>query len=81
MNYAVMIAAAFILATIAVAALSPFDHLPQGAPQATAAATPPPADQGSYSDDSSSSQSDSSSSSPSDSVDPSKWPPNEAPPH
>ena len=39
MNYAVMIAAAFILATIAVAALSPFDHLPQGAPQATAAAT------------------------------------------
>jgi hypothetical protein len=78
MNYAVMIAAAFILATIAVAALSPFDHLPQGAPQATAAATPPPADQGSSSDDSSSS---SSSSSPSDSVDPSKWPPNEAPPH
>ena len=40
MNYSIMIAAAFILATIAVAALSPFDHLPQGAPQQTAAAGP-----------------------------------------
>jgi len=40
MNYSIMIAAAFILATIAVAAMSPFDHLPQGAPQQTAAAAP-----------------------------------------
>jgi hypothetical protein len=73
MNYAVMIAAAFILATIAVATLSPFDHLPQGAPQKTAAAAPPPpADTGSSSDDSSSS--------PSPAVNPSQWPPNEAPP-
>jgi len=51
MNYTVMIAAAFILATIAVAALSPFDHLPKAAPQQTAAAAP--ADSGGSSDDSS----------------------------
>ena len=75
MNYAVMIAAAFILATIAVATLSPFDHLPQGAPQETAAAAPPPpADTSSSSDDSSSDAGDS----------PSQgngtWPPGEAPP-
>jgi hypothetical protein len=52
MNYAIMIAAAFILATVAVAALSPFDHLPQGAPQQTAAAAP--AGGGSSDDDSAS---------------------------
>jgi hypothetical protein len=38
MNYAIMIAAVFILATIAVAVLSPFDHLPQRSPRETAAA-------------------------------------------
>lgn len=59
MNYSIMIAAAFILATVAVAALSPFDHLPQGAPQDTVAAAPTPAgdegsDDPSYDDDSSS---------------------------
>ena len=51
MNYTVMIAAAFILATIAIAALSPFDHLPHAAPQQTAAAAP--ADSRGSSDDSS----------------------------
>lgn len=51
MNYTILIAAAFILATIAVAALSPFDHLPQGAPQQTAAAAP--TDDGNATDDSS----------------------------
>jgi hypothetical protein len=51
MNYTIMIAAAFILATIAVAALSPFDHLPKAAPQQTTAAAP--ADSGGSSDDSS----------------------------
>ena len=41
MNYTIMIAAAFILATIAVATMSPFDHLPQAAPpQGTAANAP-----------------------------------------
>ena len=40
MNYSILIAAAFILATIAVATMSPFDHLPQGAPQETAANAP-----------------------------------------
>ena len=40
MNYSIMIAAAFILATIAVATMSPFEHLPQGAPQETAANAP-----------------------------------------
>lgn len=52
MNYSIMIAAAFILATVAVAVLSPFDQLPQGAPQQTAAAAPASSDDGS-SDDSS----------------------------
>jgi hypothetical protein len=47
MNYSIMIAAAFILATVAVATLSPFDHLPQGAPQEAAA----PADGGDGSSD------------------------------
>ena len=76
MNYAVMIAAAFILATIAVAALSPFDHLPQGAPQETAAAAPPPpADAGSSSDNSSSSADE-----PSAPQGNGNWPPGEAPP-
>jgi len=50
MNYSIMIAAAFILATIAVAALSPFDHLPQGAPQQTAAAGPESSGDGSSDD-------------------------------
>jgi hypothetical protein len=59
MNYSIMIAAAFILATVAVAALSPFDHLPQPPPQDTVAAAPTPAgdedsDDSSYDDDSSS---------------------------
>lgn len=40
MNYSILIAAAFILATIAVATMSPFEHLPQGAPQETAADAP-----------------------------------------
>ncbi len=51
MNYAIMIAAVFILATIAVAVLSPFDHLPQRSPQEAAAAAQ--SDDGSSSDDSS----------------------------
>jgi hypothetical protein len=38
MNYAIMIAAAFILATVAIATLSPFDNLPQSAPEQTVAA-------------------------------------------
>jgi hypothetical protein len=49
MNYAIMIAAAFILATIAVAAMSPFDHLPQRAPQESVAAAPTPPDEDSSS--------------------------------
>ncbi len=42
MQYTVLIAAAFILATIAVAALSPFDHLPDRAPQQQQAKITPP---------------------------------------
>jgi hypothetical protein len=42
MQYTVLIAAAFILATIAVAALSPFDHLPERAPQQQQAKITPP---------------------------------------
>jgi hypothetical protein len=52
MNYTVIIAAAFILATIAVATLSPFEHLPQGAPQQTAAAAPESSDDSSADDSS-----------------------------
>jgi len=77
MNYSIMIAAAFILATIAVAALSPFDHLPQGAPQQTAAAAP--ADHGSSSDDSSYDDTSSYSGNSSSNVRGS-WAPGEAPP-
>ena len=51
MNYSIMIAAAFILATIAIATMSPFDHLPQGAPPDTAASAPASSD--AASDDSS----------------------------
>jgi len=56
MNYSIMIAAAFILATIAIATMSPFDHLPQGAPPDTAASAPASSDAASddSSDDSSS---------------------------
>lgn len=50
MNYSIMIAAAFILATIAVATMSPFEHLPQSAPDTAASA---PASSDSASDDSS----------------------------
>jgi hypothetical protein len=78
-SYAVWIAAAFIIATVAVAALSPGDHLPQGAPQTTAGTAP--ADQGS---DSSNGWSWTSSSEPPRENDGSSneihWPPNEAPP-
>jgi hypothetical protein len=41
MQYTILIAAAFILATIAVATLSPFDNLPSRAPQQEATVTPP----------------------------------------
>ncbi len=51
MNYAIMIAAVFILATIAVAVLSPFDQLPQRSPRETVAAAQ--SDDGSSSGDSS----------------------------
>ena len=74
MNYTILIAAAFILATIAVAALSPFDHLPQGAPQQTAAAAP--ADDGGSSGDSE----DDTSSFNSGSNVRGHWAPNESPP-
>ncbi len=47
MNHAIIIAAVFILATIAVAVLSPFDHLPQRSPRETAAAAQAPSDDGS----------------------------------
>jgi hypothetical protein len=77
MNYSIMIAAAFILATIAVAALSPFDHLPQGAPQQTAAAGPESSGDGSSDD---SSYDDASSSGNSSSNIRGSWAPGEAPP-
>ena len=77
MNYSIMIAAAFILATIAVAALSPFDHLPQGAPQQTAAAGPESSADGSSDD---SSYDDSSSYGNSGSNIRGRWAPGEAPP-
>jgi len=67
-SYAIMIAAAFIIATVAVAALSPFDHLPQNAPQSTAAAAP--ADDGS----------NSSPATPSTPENKIQWPAGEAPP-
>jgi hypothetical protein len=41
MQYTILIAAAFILATIAVATLSPFDNLPHRAPQQEANIAPP----------------------------------------
>jgi hypothetical protein len=72
MNYSIMIAAAFILATIAVAALSPFDHLPQGAPQQTAAAGPESSDDSSSDDESSDGDSGSNIRG--------SWPPGETPP-
>jgi len=51
MNHAIIIAAVFILATIAVAVLSPFDHPPQRSPQETAAAAQAPSDdRSSYAD-------------------------------
>jgi hypothetical protein len=77
MNYTVMIAAAFILATIAVAALSPFDHLPKAAPQQTAAAAP--ADGGGSSDDTSYDDSSSSGGNSGSNVR-GHWAPGEAPP-
>ena len=73
MHYAVWIAAAFILATVAIATLSPFDHLPQAAPQQSAAAAPPPAADGSAAD--SSSYDDNGSNGVKG-----QWPPGEAPP-
>jgi len=56
MNYAIWIAAVFILATIAVAVLSPFDRLPQPSPRETAVAAPAPSDDGSSYSDSPSSE-------------------------
>jgi hypothetical protein len=76
MNYSIMIAAAFILATIAVAAMSPFDHLPQGAPQETAANAP---SDGASSDDSSLDESGSSMSNSGSNIR-GHWEPGEAPP-
>lgn len=66
MQYTILIAAAFILATIAVAALSPFDSLPDRAPQQQAKITPPApeppgaavSDEGSSDDESESEASD-----------------------
>jgi hypothetical protein len=75
-SYAVLIAAAFIIATVAVAALSPFDHLPQRVPQTTAAAAPPEEDSGNSSQGSSSSPE----SLPDNDGSNMHWPPNEAPP-
>ena len=77
MNYSIMIAAAFILATVAVAALSPFDHLPQGAPQQTAAAGPESSGDGSSDD---SSYDDTSSYGTSGSNIKGSWAPGETPP-
>jgi hypothetical protein len=77
MNYSIMIAAAFILATVAVAALSPFDHLPQGAPQQTAAAGPESSGDGSSDD---SSYDDTSSYGTSGSNIRGSWAPGETPP-
>ena len=77
MNYSIMIAAAFILATIAVAALSPFDHLPQGAPQQTAAAGPESSGDGSSDDPS---YDDASSDGDSGSNIRGSWAPGETPP-
>jgi hypothetical protein len=77
MNYAVMIAAAFILATIAVATLSPFHNLPQGAPQESVAAAPPSPDESSSPDDSSSTLPSSAQDGSSNNI---KWPPGEEPP-
>jgi hypothetical protein len=79
MNYSLMIAAAFILATIAIAALSPFDNLPQAAaPQQTAAA-PASSDDGS-SDGASYDDGNSSSGYNSGSNMRGHWEPGEAPP-
>ena len=47
MKHAIIIAAVFILATIAVAVLSPFDHPPQRSLQKPAAAAQAPSDDGS----------------------------------
>jgi hypothetical protein len=76
MNYSIMIAAAFILATIAVAAMSPFDHLPQGAPKETAANAP---SDGGSSDDSSLDESGSSTGNSGSNIR-GHWEPSEAPP-
>jgi len=76
MNYSILIAAAFILATIAVATMSPFDHLPQGAPQETAANAP---SDGGSSDDSSVDDSSSNTVNNGSNIR-GHWEPNEAPP-
>ena len=77
MKHAIIIAAVFILATIAVAILSPFDHPPQRSLEPAAAAQAPSddgsADEPSY-DDSSSSGGNSSSNIGG------SWNPGEAPP-
>lgn len=75
MNYSIMIAAAFILATIAVATMSPFDHLPQGAPDTVASA---PASSDTASDDSSDDSSGMSGSNPGSNIR-GHWEPGEAP--
>ena len=82
MNYAIMIAARFILATIAVATLSPFDNLPQATPQQTAAVAPESSDDGSAGDSSSddSSSGDASYGGTSSSNIRGSWAPCEAPP-
>jgi hypothetical protein len=76
-SYAILIAAAFILATVAVATLSPFDHLPQQVPQTTSAAAPQPEEDGSGSSQGSSSSPDSY---PENDGSNMHWQPNEAPP-
>jgi hypothetical protein len=79
MNYAIMIAAAFVLATIAVATMSPLDHLPQGAPQESVAAAPAPPDEDSSSDGSQYGSQNSSQDGSSPGYK-GHWPANEAPP-
>jgi hypothetical protein len=96
MNYAIMIAAAFLIATIAIAALSPFEDLPRPAPQeATLTNEPPPPpveyDEGAYDDSSDYAESeryeeseesydDESSYSDGESYDEPDWPEGEEPP-
>ena len=74
MQYAALIAAAFIIATIAIATLSPFDDLPQRAPRE---AISQPADDVAAEDSTADADSDEGGSS---FVNPDIYPPGEAPP-